>query len=88
MVACSKAKAIRNNFGSLQASAKNDIPTGRPSTIPAGTVITTLDQFSTANNFNGGILGLQWQRNCGCWTTQVLTRIQRDIDLDETRLHG
>src|SRR5437763_1290338 len=26
-------------------------------TIPVGTVITTLDQFRTTNNFNGGILG-------------------------------
>jgi putative beta barrel porin BBP7 len=44
-------------------------------TIAAGTVLATLDQFSATNNFNGGILGLLWQRNCGCWSTQVLTRM-------------
>jgi hypothetical protein len=44
-------------------------------TLPAGTVLTTLDQFRTTNNFNGGILGLQWQRNCGYWTTQMLGRM-------------
>ena len=44
-------------------------------TIAAGTVLATLDQFKARNDFNGGILGLLWQRNCGCWTTQVLTRM-------------
>jgi hypothetical protein len=44
-------------------------------TLPAGTVIRTLDQFRATNNFNGGILGLQWQRNCSYWTTQVLGRM-------------
>ncbi len=44
-------------------------------TLPAGTVLTTLDQFRATNNFNGGILGLQWQRNCGYWTTQMLGRM-------------
>ncbi len=44
-------------------------------TLPAGTVVTTLDRFRTTNNFNGGILGLQWQRNCGYWTWQALGRM-------------
>jgi len=34
--------------------------------IPVGTVTTTRDFFTARNEFNGGILGLQWQRNCGC----------------------
>jgi hypothetical protein len=44
-------------------------------TLPVGTVLSTLDQFRTTNNFNGGILGLQWQRNCSYWTTQALARM-------------
>ena len=44
-------------------------------TLPVGTVLSTLDQFRTTNNFNGGILGLQWQRNCSFWTTQALARM-------------
>jgi Putative beta barrel porin-7 (BBP7) len=43
--------------------------------LPTGTVTTVVDQFEARNDFNGGILGLQWQRDCGCWTTQLLTRI-------------
>jgi hypothetical protein len=42
---------------------------------PTGTVRTVVDQFEARNDFNGGILGLQWQRDCGYWTTQLLTRI-------------
>jgi hypothetical protein len=44
-------------------------------TIAAGTIVTSRDQFTARNTFNGGILGLQWQRNCGCWTTTCLGRI-------------
>jgi len=43
-------------------------------TIPVGTVSTTLDSYTAHNDFNGGILGLLWQRNCGVWNTQLLTR--------------
>ena len=38
-VACSKAYASFRSTGSLQARPKNDIPTGRPNTDPAGTVM-------------------------------------------------
>ena len=44
-------------------------------TIPVGTVSTIVDQFDTRNEFHGGILGLQWQRSCSYWTTQVLGRM-------------
>jgi hypothetical protein len=44
-------------------------------TIPTGTVRNTLDQWSAANDFNGAIFGLQWQRNCGCWTTTAMARM-------------
>jgi len=43
--------------------------------LPIGTVFNTFDQFTAHNSFNGGILGLQWQRNCGCWSTRLLTRV-------------
>ena len=51
--------------------------------LPIGTVLTTFDQFTAHNSFNGGILGLQWQRNCGCWSTQLLTRVSLG-DMHET----
>jgi len=44
-------------------------------TIPTGTVRNTLDQWNAANDFNGAIFGLQWQRNCGCWTTTAMGRM-------------
>jgi hypothetical protein len=44
-------------------------------TIATGTVLTTRDQFTAHNDFNGGILGLLWERNCGCWQTSVLARM-------------
>jgi hypothetical protein len=44
-------------------------------TIPTGTVRHTLDQWTATNDFNGAIFGLQWQRNCGCWTTTAMARM-------------
>ena len=44
-------------------------------TIPVGTRTTIVDQFDARNEFHGAILGLQWQRSCGVWTTQWLGRI-------------
>ncbi len=44
-------------------------------TIPVNTRTTITDQFAARNEFNGGILGLQWQRSCGVWTTQLLGRM-------------
>jgi hypothetical protein len=43
--------------------------------IPLGTVTTIRDQFDARNEFHGGILGLMWERDCGCWTTNVLARM-------------
>jgi Putative beta barrel porin-7 (BBP7) len=43
--------------------------------IPVGTISNTVDQFRATNDFNGGILGLQWQCDCGVWSTNVLTRM-------------
>jgi hypothetical protein len=43
--------------------------------IPVGTVSTTVDQFLVTNNFNGAILGLEWQRDCGVWQSRVLARM-------------
>jgi hypothetical protein len=44
-------------------------------TLPQGTVTTITDQFNTLNLFNGGILGLQWNKYCGVWTWQALGRV-------------
>ena len=55
--------------------------------IPVGTVSTTVDQFRARNDFNGGILGLMWQRDCDVWTWNVLARMSlgnmhETIDID------
>ena len=34
--------------------------------IPVGTVTDIVDGFQARNEFNGGILGLLWERQCGC----------------------
>jgi hypothetical protein len=39
VVACSYANASFTSVGSLHADAKNDTPTGKPNTNPAGTVM-------------------------------------------------
>src|SRR5688572_8827194 len=39
LVACSNPYAIRISVGSLHGRPKNDSPTGRPKTYPAGTVM-------------------------------------------------
>jgi hypothetical protein len=43
--------------------------------IPLGTRTNVLDQFDARNRFHGGILGLEWVRDCGCWTTRALARM-------------
>lgn len=43
--------------------------------IPQGTVTTITDRFNSLNLFNGGILGVQWNKNCGVWTWQALGRV-------------
>jgi hypothetical protein len=43
--------------------------------IPQGTVTTIVDQFQSQNLFNGGILGLQWNKYCGVWTWQTMGRV-------------
>src|SRR4030095_13097622 len=39
LLCCSKANAIFNKIGSLQARPKNEMPTGSPRVSPAGTVM-------------------------------------------------
>src|SRR6185369_1258966 len=43
--------------------------------IPQGTVTTITDQFNALNQFNGGILGVQWNKYCGVWTWNWLGRV-------------
>jgi hypothetical protein len=43
--------------------------------IPQGTVTTITDQFNALNQFNGGILGVQWNKYCGPWSWQWLGRV-------------
>lgn len=43
--------------------------------VAVGTRLDVLDQFETENTFNGGELGLQWQRRSGRWSLDVLTKV-------------
>lgn len=56
--------------------------------IPVGTVSTTVDQFIATNNFNGGILGLEWQRDCGVWQSRVLTRVSLGSMHEDINING
>lgn len=47
--------------------------TGGPLTV--GTVRESNDRFEARNDFHGAILGLQWERQCGCWDTRALARM-------------
>jgi hypothetical protein len=44
-------------------------------TIPVGTVSNISDKFQARSEFNGGILGLMWTQECGCWDLQWLARM-------------
>jgi hypothetical protein len=44
-------------------------------TLAPGTVSDTRDRFEARNEFNGAILGLMWERQCGCWDTRALVRM-------------
>jgi hypothetical protein len=43
--------------------------------IPLGRTTTVRDHFGVQNEFHGGILGLMWERECGCLTTQIMGRM-------------
>ncbi|HZN35389.1 MAG TPA: BBP7 family outer membrane beta-barrel protein [Pirellulaceae bacterium] len=56
--------------------------------IPVGTVTDIRDDFRAHNEFNGGILGLLWERNCGCWSTQLMGRMSLGSNFEETSIRG
>lgn len=56
--------------------------------VPVGTVTNIRDQFNTHNEFNGGILGLMYEQNCGCWNTQLLARMSLGSMYEETSIRG
>jgi hypothetical protein len=45
-----------------------------PQSVDFGAVTTVVDQFAGSNEFHGGIVGFIWERDCGCWNTQLLAR--------------
>lgn len=49
--------------------------TGTGGTIPVGTVTDITDRFDARSEFSGAILGLMWERQCGCWSTRTLARM-------------
>ena len=57
-------------------------------TIPVGTVTDIQDQFQARNEFNGGILGLMWEQNCGCWNLQALARVALGNMHETMRISG
>ncbi len=56
--------------------------------IPVGTVTDIRDDFRARNEFHGGILGLLWERDCGCWNTQLLARMSLGSMYEETSIRG
>jgi Putative beta barrel porin-7 (BBP7) len=44
-------------------------------TVPIGTTFAIQDLFSTRSQFNGGQLGINYQRTWGCWTLDILGKL-------------
>lgn len=56
--------------------------------IPVGTVTDIRDQFNARSEFNGGILGLMWTQECGCWNLQWLARMSLGNMHESMRITG
>ena len=56
--------------------------------LPAGPTNIFRDQFATHSEFHGGILGLMWERECGCLTTQVMARMSLGGMHEEVTING
>lgn len=61
----------RVNDAILMRSRFTDVD---PQSVDFGAETTVIDQFAGANEFHGGIIGFIWERDCGCWNTQLLAR--------------
>jgi hypothetical protein len=57
-------------------------------TIPQGTEFNTFDEFEAHSEFNGGILGLMWEGNCGCCTTNLMARMSLGNMHEIMRIRG
>jgi hypothetical protein len=56
--------------------------------VTSGTQDIFRDQFATRSEFHGGILGLMWERECGCLTTQVMARMSLGGMHEEVAING
>jgi hypothetical protein len=75
----------RVNDAILMRSRFTDVD---PQSVDFGSVTTVVDQFAGANEFHGGILGFIWERDCGCWNTQLLARTALGGMRERMRING
>jgi hypothetical protein len=59
-----------------------------PQSVDFGSVTTVVDQFAGSNEFHGGIVGFIWERDCGCWNTQLLARTALGGMRERMRIDG
>lgn len=53
-----------------------------------GTETTFRDRFAARNEFHGGILGFIWERECGCFSTQLLGRMAIGSMHEQVTING
>lgn len=56
--------------------------------VAAGTRLDVSDVFETENIFNGGELGLQWQRRSGRWSLDILTKVALGNTRQKVTING
>ena len=59
-----------------------------PQSVDFGAVTTVVDRFAGNNDFHGGIIGFIWERDCGCWNTQLLARTALGGMRERMRIDG
>jgi hypothetical protein len=59
-----------------------------PQSVDFGAVTTVVDRFAGQNDFHGGIVGFIWERDCGCWNTQLLARTALGGMRERMRIDG
>ena len=59
-----------------------------PLSIDVGAVTTVVDQFAGTNDFHGGIVGIVWERDCGCWNTQLAARTALGVTRQRMLIDG
>ncbi len=58
------------------------------SEVPVGTKFVEADNFGTRNNFNGGVIGVDGECRCGCWTFGGYAKVALGCNSREVNISG